>query len=122
MESGRWAGAIDAVGSGTLATLIAQTQRHGSVAAFGNAGGHELHTTVLPFILRGVNLLGIDSNTCPNDRRRTAWGRLADLLTDAHYDRIHARTISLDDVPRASREILAGKVQGRILVDLQAAE
>ena len=122
MESGRWAGAIDAVGSGTLATLIAQTQRHGSVAAFGNAGGHELHTTVLPFILRGVNLVGIDSNTCPNDRRRTAWGRLADLLTDAHYDRIHARTISLDDVPRASREILAGKVQGRILVDLQAAE
>ena len=120
MESGKWAGAIDAVGGGTLATLIAQTQRHGSVAAFGNAGGHELHTTVLPFILRGVNLLGIDSNTCPNDRRRTAWARLADLLTDDHYERIHARTISLEDVPEASREILAGDVQGRILVDLQA--
>jgi acrylyl-CoA reductase (NADPH) len=119
MESGRWAGAIDAVGGDTLATLIAQLKRHGSVASFGNAGGHELRTTVLPFILRGVNLLGIDSNTCPNDRRRAAWRRLADLLTEAHFDRIHARTISLGDIPEASRALLAGEVQGRILVDVQ---
>jgi acrylyl-CoA reductase (NADPH) len=119
MESGTWAGAVDAVGGDTLATLIAQLQRHGSVASFGNAGGHELHTTVLPFILRGVDLLGIDSNTCPNDRRRTAWGRLADLLTDDHFDRIHARTISLGDIPPAGRAILDGQVQGRILVDVQ---
>lgn len=119
MESGRWAGAIDAVGGGTLATLIAQLQRHGSVASFGNAGGHELHTTVLPFILRGVNLLGIDSNTCPNDRRRVAWGRLGELLTDDHFDRIHARTITLDEIPEASRDILDGRVRGRILVDVQ---
>ncbi|MCS3629536.1 acrylyl-CoA reductase (NADPH) [Salinibacter ruber] len=119
MESGRWAGAIDAVGGDTLATLIAQLKRHGSVASFGNAGGHKLRTTVLPFILRGVNLLGIDSNTCPNDRRRTAWGRLAQLLTEAHFDRIHARTISLADIPEASRALLAGEVQGRILVDVQ---
>jgi len=120
MESGRWAGAIDAVGGDTLATLIAQLKRHGSVASFGNAGGHELRTTVLPFILRGVNLLGIDSNTCPNDRRRTAWRQLADLLTEAHFDRIHARTISLGEIPEASRALLAGEVQGRILVDVQA--
>lgn len=119
MESGTWAGAIDAVGGNTLATLLAQLQRHGSVASFGNAGGHELHTTVLPFILRGVNLLGIDSNTCPNDRRRTAWNRLADLLTDDHFEHIHARTISLDDLPAVSRAILDGQVQGRILVDVQ---
>ena len=119
MESGSWAGAIDAVGGDTLATLIAQLQRHGSVAAFGNAGGHELHTTVLPFILRGVNLLGIDSNTCPNDRRWTAWSRLADLLADERYDRIRTRTITLDEIPEASREILNGKVRGRILVDVQ---
>jgi len=119
MESARWAGAIDAVGGDTLATLIAQLERHGSVASFGNAGGHELRTTVLPFILRGVNLLGIDSNTCPNDRRRTAWTRLADLLSDAHLDRIHARTIALEDLPQASEEVLAGEVQGRILVDVQ---
>ena len=102
MESGAWAGAIDAVGGDTLATLIAQLQRHGSVASFGNAGGHDLHTTVLPFILRGVNLLGIDSNTCPNDRRRTAWRRLADLLSENHYERIRARTVSLGDIPDAS--------------------
>jgi len=119
MESGAWAGAIDAVGGDTLATLIAQLQRHGSVASFGNAGGHDLHTTVLPFILRGVNLLGIDSNTCPNDRRRTAWRRLADLLSENHYERIRARTISLDDIPDASRGLLAGQVQGRIVVDVQ---
>jgi putative quinone oxidoreductase, YhdH/YhfP family len=119
MESGAWAGAVDAVGGDTLATLIAQLQRHGSVASFGNAGGHHLHTTVLPFILRGVNLLGIDSNTCPNDRRRAAWGRLADLLSADHFDRIHARTIPLDGIPAASREILDGEVQGRILVDVQ---
>lgn len=120
MESGTWAGAIDAVGDDTLATLIAQLRRRGSVASFGNAGGLELHTTVLPFILRGVNLLGIDSNTCPNDRRREAWGRLADLLTGDHFQQIRARTISLDEVPEASREILNGGVQGRILVDVQA--
>jgi acrylyl-CoA reductase (NADPH) len=120
MESGHWAGAIDAVGGDTLATLISQLQRHGSVAAFGNAGGHELHTTVLPFILRGVNLLGIDSNTCPNERRRTAWNRLANLLTEAHQERIRARTITLDEIPDASREILQGQVRGRILVDVQA--
>lgn len=119
MESGIWAGAIDAVGGRTLATLIAQLQRHGSVVSFGNAGGHELHTTVLPFILRGVNLLGIDSNTCPNDRRRAAWERLAELLTDDHFERIHAQTITLDDIPDASQELLNGQVQGRILVEVQ---
>lgn len=120
MASGTWAGAIDAVGGDTLATLIAQLQRHGSVASFGNAGGEELSTTVLPFILRGVNLLGIDSNTCPDDRRTAAWTRLAELLTNDHFERIHARTIPLDDIPAVSQEILNGEVQGRILVDVQA--
>lgn len=120
MDSGRWAGAIDAVGGDTLATILSQVQRHGSVAAFGNAGGHALHTSVLPFILRGVNLLGIDSNTCPNARRRTAWKRLAEVLTDAHYERIHTDTIALDAIPEAARRIVEGQVQGRILVDLAA--
>ena len=120
MDTGTWAGAIDAVGGDTLATILSQVQRHGSVAAFGNAGGHALHTSVLPFILRGVNLLGIDSNTCPNARRRTAWERLADLLTDTHYERIHAETIALDAIPEAARRIVEGQVQGRILVDVAA--
>lgn len=119
MESGTWAGAVDAVGGKTLARIIAQLQRHGSVAAFGNAGGHELPTSVLPFILRGVNLLGIDSNTCPNDRRRDAWHRLAALLGDDHFSQIHHRTVSLEGLPQASRDVLAGEVRGRILVDVQ---
>lgn len=119
LESGKWAGAIDAVGGQTLATLIAQLKRHGSVASFGNAGGHELETSVFPFILRGVNLLGIDSNTCPTPRRRTAWRRLATLLSDDDFDRIEARTISLDEIPAASRQLLDEGVRGRIVVDLQ---
>ncbi|MFP4227283.1 MAG: MDR family oxidoreductase [Salinivenus sp.] len=120
MESGRWAGAVDAVGGKTLATLIAQLQRHGSVASFGNAGGHELHTTVFPFILRGVNLLGIDSNTCPNDRRLAAWERLASLLTEADFEHMTARTIGLSDVPAVSEEVLDGVIRGRVVVDVQA--
>jgi acrylyl-CoA reductase (NADPH) len=121
MESGRWAGAVDAVGGSTLATIIAQLQRHGSVAAFGNAGGHELHTTVLPFILRGVNLLGIDSNTCPNPRRTTAWERIASVLDPAVINRMRARTIGLSALPDAAAEVLDGAVRGRILVDVDEA-
>ena len=120
LESGKWAGAVDAVGGQTLATLIAQLKRHGSVAAFGNAAGHRLDTSVLPFILRGVNLLGIDSNTCPTPRRRTAWRRLATLLSDEDFDRIGTRTISLGEIPAASQELLDGRVRGRIVVDVQA--
>lgn len=119
LDSARWAGAVDAVGGNTLASLLAQTQRHGSVAAFGNAGGHEFRTSVFPFILRGVNLLGIDSNTCPNNRRREAWSQLASLLRDDHFDRITHRTISLAEIPEASRELLSDRVQGRVLVDVQ---
>ena len=119
MESAQWAGAIDAVGAGTLATLIAQLKRHASVASFGNAGGHELKTTVLPFILRGVNLLGIDSNTCPNDRRRTAWARLDALLTDDLLERMTYRVVNLPDVPEAAQEVLEGTPHGRIVVEVQ---
>ena len=118
MESGQWAGAVDAVGGKTLATLIAQLKRHGTVASFGNAGGHELHTTVLPFILRGVNLLGIDSNTCPNDRRTEAWQRIAHTLTPETLKRMTHRTIGLTDLPEASDAILSGEVRGRIVVDV----
>lgn len=120
MESGRWAGAIDAVGGDTLASILAQLNRHGSVAAFGNAGGHQLHTSVLPFILRGINLLGIDSNTCPNNRRRTAWLRLSEVLSETHFETIRSRTVSLDEIPEASREVLSGDVRGRLLVDVQS--
>jgi acrylyl-CoA reductase (NADPH) len=119
METGRWAGALDAVGGATLSTLLAQLQRHGAVASFGNAARHELETSVFPFILRGVRLLGIDSNTCPNDRRRRAWRRLASILSDEDFADVTARTIGLGDIPAASREVLSGGVQGRIVVDVQ---
>jgi acrylyl-CoA reductase (NADPH) len=120
MEKGLWAGAIDAVGGQTLATVIAQLKRRCSVAAFGNAGGFDLNTTVFPFILRGINLLGVDSNTCPNDRRETAWQRLAELLDTNVLDRMTTRTIGLADLPDASTDVLSGATRGRVVVDLSA--
>jgi len=122
MEEGRWAGALDAVGGQTLACLLAQLQRHGSVASFGNAAGHELETSVFPFILRGVNLLGIDSNTCPDARRRQAWRRLGAILSTDDFEEMTARTIALDDIPEASRELLSDGVRGRIVVDVQGGD
>lgn len=118
MQSARWAGAVDVVGGATLASIIAALARHGSVAACGLAGGADLHTTVYPFILRGVNLLGIDSNMCPTERRIRAWQRLNDTLEPATIERMTSAVISLDDVPAYSERILDGKVRGRIVVDL----
>lgn len=118
MESETWEGAIDAVGGATLASVIAQLRRHGSVASFGNAGGYELSTTVFPFILRGVNLLGIDSNECPPERRTRAWQLLAETLTDDLLDTMTDATIALDDLPEAAERITLGEVTGRIVVDV----
>lgn len=122
MEAGKWAGALDAVGGQTLSALISQLQRHGCVASFGNAAGHELETSVFPFILRGVSLLGIDSNTCPDARRRRAWRRLGAILSSDDFEEMTARTVGLDDVPEASRELLSEGVRGRIVVDVQGGE
>jgi acrylyl-CoA reductase (NADPH) len=117
MERGRWAGAVDAVGGSTLASLIAQTATHGSIASLGMAQSHELHTTVFPFILRGINLLGIDSNTCEPPRRRRAWDRLAELLTSDLLDRLHTSTVPLEDVPEWADRITRGETHGRVVVD-----
>ncbi|MBV9656961.1 MAG: oxidoreductase [Verrucomicrobia bacterium] len=119
LDSERWAGGVDAVGGETLAAVLRQTRTHGSVAACGLAGGAHLPTTVHPFILRGVNLLGIDSNTCPRPRREQAWQRLATDLDRAKLERM-IEVIALRDVPRYAEEILAGKVRGRVVVDVQA--
>lgn len=119
MDSARWAGAVDTVGGKTLEAIISQLQRHGSVAACGLAGGHELNTTVFPFILRGVNVLGIDSNTCPADRRRRAWDTIASTLSNDILQTIKADVVSLGDIPSKSEELLAGGVRGRLVVDLQ---
>lgn len=120
MDSARWAGAVDAVGGTTLAAIISQLERHASVAACGLAGGHEVHTTVYPFILRGTNLLGIDSNTCPLPRRRQAWHRLSQALSRDALDRMSAGIIGLEELPAKSEDILSGRVRGRIVVDVHA--
>jgi acrylyl-CoA reductase (NADPH) len=113
----RWAGAIDSVGSRTLANVLASTKYGGGVAACGLAQGMDLQASVAPFILRGVSLLGIESVYMPMPRRREAWTRLArDLNRDKL--RLITRTIALGDVFAAAEEVLAGKVRGRLVVDL----
>ena len=115
LESERWAACIDSVGGNTLARVLAQTKYHGSVAAVGLAGGSELHHSVVPFLLRGVSLLGIDSVMCPRERRIAAWNRLATDLPRATLAAITTEA-TLADVPRLAGEILAGQVRGRVVV------
>jgi len=113
----RWAGAVDSVGSKTLANVLAATKYGGAVAACGLAEGMDLPTSVAPFILRGVSLLGIESVYAPRERRLLAWSRLA---RDLDRDKLAAitQTIGLGDVFEAAEEILAGKVRGRLVIDM----
>lgn len=117
LESERWAGCIDAVGGAMLARALAQMRYGGSVAAVGLAGGNTLETTVLPFLLRGVNLLGIDSTQCPPARRRQVWERLARELPREKLDALTAEA-RLAELPRLADEILMGRVRGRVVVDV----
>jgi acrylyl-CoA reductase (NADPH) len=119
MDAERWHGAVDSVGGATLATLIRTMKYGGSIAACGLAGGADVSTTVFPFILRAINLLGVDSVYTPPPKRREAWRRLT-LDLPAHKLEQMTRVISLGEIERFSREILAGKVQGRIVVDVNA--
>lgn len=111
----RWAAAIDAVGSTTLANVLAATRADGAVAACGLAQGMDLPTSVAPFILRGVALLGINSVTTPQPKRRAAWARLA---AELDLDALAAMTtrVGLQEVGRLGEEILSGKVRGRTVV------
>lgn len=118
LASARWQAAIDTVGGATLAGILPQLQLHGSVAACGNAGGAELQTTVYPFILRGVNLLGVDSNTAPREQRLIAWHRLSADLPEAALERIESEVIALGDLPARCRDISEGRIRGRVVVDL----
>ena len=114
----RWAGAIDAVGSTTLANVLSMTRYGGVVTACGLAGGMDLPTSVAPFILRGVSLVGIDSVMCPLPLRQQAWRRLE---TDLDRDKIESMTseIGLAEVIEAAPRILAGEVRGRIVVKIR---
>jgi acrylyl-CoA reductase (NADPH) len=113
----RWAGGIDAVGSTTLANVLSMTRYGGAIAACGLAGGMDLPTSVAPFILRAVSLLGIDSVMCPMPLRQEAWRRLE---TDLDHAKIAAMTteIQLADVVEAGQHIIAGGVRGRIVVNI----
>ena len=119
LDSIRWAGAVDCVGGTTLANVLTKIQYGGSVAASGLTGGAGLETTVLPFILRGVNLLGIDSVELDIDARRVAWSRLATDLKPSNLDRI-GREVTLDQLDEVLDGILAGQATGRSVVDLRA--
>lgn len=119
LESERWAACVDAVGGTTLARVLSQTAYGGSVAAVGLAGGNELHTTVIPFLLRGVSLLGIDSVMCPTPRRRRAWQRLAEVMPRSALKTI-ASDVRLEDLPSLAPRILAGEVRGRTVVNLES--
>jgi acrylyl-CoA reductase (NADPH) len=113
----RWAGGIDSVGSSTLANLLSMTKYRGAIAACGLAGGMDLPSSVAPFILRGVCLLGIDSVMCPIELRKVAWKRLASDLDSAKLTEI-THEIGLGEVMEAGSRILAGQVRGRIVVKI----
>lgn len=115
----RWAGAVDTVGSHTLANVCAQMKYRGTVAACGLAGGMDFPATVAPFILRGVTLAGVDSVMCPRPDRLQAWQRLATDLDVGHLDAI-TRTIGLAEALAVAPQLLAGQVRGRVVVDVNA--
>jgi acrylyl-CoA reductase (NADPH) len=117
LETERWAACIDSVGGNTLARVLAQMKYAGSVAAVGLAGGSKLEHTVIPFLLRGVNLLGIDSVLCPRARRIAAWNRLRSDLPPAHLEAMTVE-VPLGQVPELAAQILKGQVRGRIVVDV----
>lgn len=117
--SERWSGAIDTVGSTTLAHILAEMKYHGVVAACGLAGGPDLPATVIPFLLRGVRLIGIDSVLCPFDYRKRAWDR---LVTDLPAGHLAAATtiVPLRDLLPWGEKILKGGVRGRLVIDVTA--
>ena len=117
LEKSRWDGAVDCVGGGVLGRILAETNYGGVVAACGLAGDTDLATTVMPFILRGVRLEGVDSVMISLDRRRRAWQLLAETLNDEDYRRINAGNIALSDIPHAADKVLAGESNGRYLVE-----
>jgi NADPH2:quinone reductase len=116
LEAVRWAGAVDNVGGEVLTWLTRTVDFWGSIASIGLAGGHELHTTVMPFILRGVNLLGINSVATPRDLRLDVWHRIATDLRPAQLDRISARLVGFDELPAQFDDYMKGRVTGRTVV------
>ena len=119
LEAETWSGCVDAVGGAMLARVLGQIKYGGSVAAVGLAGGSSLPTTVIPFLLRGVNLLGIDSVMQPYEKRKRAWDRIATDLPLAKLEAM-ASSATLSDLPALGRDILKGNVKGRVVVNVNA--
>jgi len=117
LESASWAGCIDTVGGNTLSRLIGQLKYGASVAVVGNAGGNNLSASAIPFMLRGVNMLGIDSAMQPYENRVKIWERLNKDFPKSFFESI-TEVISLSDLPRVGKEILDGKIKGRLVVDV----
>lgn len=118
LEAARWAGAVDTVGGEPLAGLLPCIKPLGNVAAIGLAAGFKLNTTVMPFILRGVNLLGINSVDCPMPLRKTLWNRLASDLKPTMLNQIHSGDLTLDEIPEFCNKMIASEISGRWLVKL----
>jgi acrylyl-CoA reductase (NADPH) len=119
LEKAMWAGAVDNLGGETLAWLTRTMDWWGSIASIGLAQSHELHTTVMPFILRGANLLGVNSVATPRPLRIEVWDRLATGLKPRHLDKIAHKTVTLSELPDAFGEYIDGQVRGRTIVDLR---
>ncbi len=116
LEKALWGGAVDNVGGDTLAWLTRTVRPWGNIASIGLAGGVQLDTTVMPFILRGVSLLGITSANCPMERRRKIWQRLVTDLRPRHLEHMVAGVVSLDALPGVFDQVLSGNHRGRFLV------
>lgn len=117
LEKQLWAGAVDTTGSKILASILAQMDYDGAVAACGLAADYDLPTTVMPFILRGVKLLGVDSVYVPFERRQKAWQRIAELLPASYYQ-VSGKEVSLDEAAKAAEDITLGKITGRVVIKL----
>ncbi len=117
LEKQIWAGAIDTVGSKVLAKVLAQMDYNSAVAACGLAGGFDLPTTVMPFILRNVRLQGVDSVNCPFEKRVAAWEKLAELLPESYFEQA-CNEINLEQVPTYAESITNGQVTGRVVIKL----
>lgn len=118
MERAEWGGAVDNLGGEVLTWLTRTVKPFGNIASIGLAASHELNTTVMPFILRGVSLLGINSVLCPPEVRRSVWERLGSDLKPRHLDRIVSRTIEFDELPGAFDDFIKGAVTGRTVVKI----
>jgi len=120
LERAVWGGAVDTVGGEQLAELCRTTHEWGNIASIGLAAGAQLNTTVMPFILRGVSILGISSTNCPGELRRKLWQRLGDELRPAHLAQIAIETITMEQLDATFQKMVDGNMQGRVVVDINA--